>query len=184
MTSCRSSTRWPSASRTSSSRRIGIRRGISRSPPAIKGKAPFSTTKLPYGSQVLWPDHCIQGTYGAELHPGLALPRAQLIVRKGYHKHTDSYSAFLEADRKTPTGLDGYLAVARHQTRVLRRPGPRFLRRLDGARRPPVRPGRDRHRGCLPRHRCARRGWNGGDAWPRRGPTCARPASKSFIVQL
>ena len=75
-----------------------------------KGKAPFSTTKLPYGSQVLWPDHCIQGSYGAELHPGLALPRAQLIIRKGYHKHTDSYSAFLEADRKTPTGLDGYLA--------------------------------------------------------------------------
>ena len=75
-----------------------------------KGMAPFSTTKLPYGTQVLWPDHCVQGSHGAELHPGLLLPRAQLIVRKGYHKKTDSYSAFLEADRKTPTGLDGYLA--------------------------------------------------------------------------
>ena len=74
------------------------------------GKTAFSTTELPYGTQVLWPDHCIQGSYGAELHPGLVLPRAQLIVRKGYHQHTDSYSAFLEADRKTPTGLDGYLA--------------------------------------------------------------------------
>mgnify|MGYP001256868053 CR=1 FL=1 len=74
------------------------------------GKAPFSSTELAYGRQVLWPDHCIQGSYGAELHPGLAIPRAQLIVRKGYHRHTDSYSAFLEADRKTPTGLDGYLA--------------------------------------------------------------------------
>ena len=75
-----------------------------------KGAAPFSTTTLSYGAQVLWPDHCIQGSHGAELHPGLVLPRAQMIVRKGYHKKTDSYSAFLEADRKTPTGLDGYLA--------------------------------------------------------------------------
>jgi nicotinamidase/pyrazinamidase len=74
------------------------------------GKAPFSTTKLSYGTQVLWPDHCIQGSYGAELHPQLSLPRAQLIVRKGYHQHTDSYSAFLEADRKTSTGLAGYLS--------------------------------------------------------------------------
>ena len=64
------------------------------------GKAPFSTTELSYGTQILWPDHCIQGTYGAALHPGLVLPRAQLIVRKGYHQHTDSYSAFLEADAK------------------------------------------------------------------------------------
>lgn len=75
------------------------------------GKAPFETIDLPYGTQVLWPDHCVQGTYGAELHPALAIPRAQLIVRKGYHPHTDSYSAFLEADRATPTGLDGYLAA-------------------------------------------------------------------------
>lgn len=82
------------------------------------GKKPFETIQLDYGTQVLWPDHCTQGSYGAELHPGLAPPRAQLIVRKGYHRHTDSYSAFLEADRKTRTGLDGYLA-ARGITRVV-----------------------------------------------------------------
>ena len=73
------------------------------------GKKPFETTRLRYGTQVLWPDHCIQGTRGAALHDGLDLPRAQLVIRKGWHPKVDSYSAFLEADRKTKTGLDGYL---------------------------------------------------------------------------
>jgi len=73
------------------------------------GKKPFETTRLRYGKQVLWPDHCIQGTRGAALHDGLDLPRAQLVIRKGWHAKVDSYSAFLEADRKTRTGLDGYL---------------------------------------------------------------------------
>jgi nicotinamidase/pyrazinamidase len=73
------------------------------------GKKPFETTRLRYGNQVLWPDHCIQGTRGAALHDGLDLPRAQLVIRKGWHPKVDSYSAFLEADRKTKTGLDGYL---------------------------------------------------------------------------
>lgn len=73
------------------------------------GKKPFDTIMLPYGEQVLWPDHCVQGTPGAALHPGMSLPHAQLIVRKGHHRDVDSYSAFLEADRKTPTGLAGYL---------------------------------------------------------------------------
>lgn len=73
------------------------------------GKKPFETTKLPYGTQVLWPDHCVQGTDGANLHKDLSIPQAQLIIRKGYHKDVDSYSAFLEADRKTSTGLTGYL---------------------------------------------------------------------------
>ncbi len=73
------------------------------------GKKPFETTKLGYGEQVLWPDHCVQGTDDASLHKDLAIPHAQLIVRKGYHAHTDSYSAFEEADRKTGTGLGGYL---------------------------------------------------------------------------
>lgn len=82
------------------------------------GQAPFSTVELAYGPQVLWPDHCIQGSHGAALHPKLDIPRAQLIVRKGFHKHTDSYSAFLEADRITTTGLGGYLA-ARGVTRVV-----------------------------------------------------------------
>ncbi len=73
------------------------------------GKKPFETTSMPYGTQVLWPDHCIQGTSGAALHEDLSLPRAELIIRKGYRRDVDSYSAFFEADAKTPTGLTGYL---------------------------------------------------------------------------
>lgn len=73
------------------------------------GKKPFEVKKLAYGNQVLWPDHCVQGTEDAALHKDLQLPTAQVIVRKGYHKEVDSYSAFTEADGKTPTGLGGYL---------------------------------------------------------------------------
>jgi nicotinamidase/pyrazinamidase len=73
------------------------------------GKKPFETTKLTYGDQVLWPDHCVQGTEDAAVHKDLKLPTAQLIIRKGYHKGMDSYSAFEEADHKTATGLAGYL---------------------------------------------------------------------------
>jgi nicotinamidase/pyrazinamidase len=73
------------------------------------GRAPFETTELPYGQQVLWPDHCVAGTYGADLAAGLRLPQAQLVLRKGHHREIDSYSAFMEADRRTPTGLSGYL---------------------------------------------------------------------------
>jgi len=76
---------------------------------AHQGKKPFETVKLKYGTQVLWPDHCVQGTDGAALHRDLSIPHAQLVIRKGFHKDTDSYSAFLEADRKTSTGLAGYL---------------------------------------------------------------------------
>lgn len=73
------------------------------------GKKPFETIKLPYGTQVLWPDHCVQGTDGAGLHKDLQLPNAQLVIRKGFRQNVDSYSAFVEADAKTPTGLAGYL---------------------------------------------------------------------------
>jgi nicotinamidase/pyrazinamidase len=73
------------------------------------GKAPFSTIEVPYGSQTLWPDHCVQGTKGAELHQGLEWTKAQLVVRKGFRGAIDSYSAFFENDRRTPTGLAGYL---------------------------------------------------------------------------
>ena len=73
------------------------------------GKKPFETIRLAYGEQVLWPDHCVQATPGAAFHRGLSVPHAQLVVRKGYHKDVDSYSAFLEADRRTSTGLAGYL---------------------------------------------------------------------------
>ncbi len=73
-------------------------------------KQPFTDTiEAPYGTQHLWPDHCIQGTHGAELHPDLDLPHVELILRKGFRKQIDSYSAFLENDRTTPTGLAGYL---------------------------------------------------------------------------
>ena len=74
-----------------------------------QGKKPFETTKLSYGTQVLWPDHCVQGTDDASLHKDLKLPTAQIIIRKGFHKEMDSYSAFDEADHKTATGLSGYL---------------------------------------------------------------------------
>jgi nicotinamidase/pyrazinamidase len=73
------------------------------------GKKPFETTKLSYGTQVLWPDHCVQGTDDAALNKDLKLPTAQIIIRKGFHKNMDSYSAFDEADHKTATGLGGYL---------------------------------------------------------------------------
>ncbi len=73
------------------------------------GEQPFGTTTMPYGEQVLWPDHCVQGTAGAALHADLDLARAQLVIRKGFHHGIDSYSAFREADRDTTTGLAAYL---------------------------------------------------------------------------
>jgi len=76
---------------------------------AHSGKQPFETIELSYGSQVLWPDHCVQGTTGAEFHPALDVPHAELVLRKGFVRTIDSYSAFRENDRKTPTGLASYL---------------------------------------------------------------------------
>lgn len=82
------------------------------------GKHPFTDTiEAPYGIQQLWPDHCIQGTPGAELHPALSIPHAELILRKGFRQHIDSYSAFTENDRVTTTGLSAYLQ-ARGLTRL------------------------------------------------------------------
>jgi nicotinamidase/pyrazinamidase len=72
-------------------------------------KNPYDVIKLPYGDQVLWPDHCVQGTQDAALHKDLYIPHAQLIIRKGFHAGVDSYSAFQEADRTTSTGLAAYL---------------------------------------------------------------------------
>src|SRR5690606_4256882 len=69
------------------------------------GKAPFETIAMPYGEQTLWPDHCVQGTQGAEFHPGLEWTKAELIIRKGFRGGIDSYSAFFENDHETPTGL-------------------------------------------------------------------------------
>lgn len=73
------------------------------------GHKPFQTIELGYGTQVLWPDHCVQGTPGAAFAPALDVAHAELVVRKGYRRDVDSYSAFCEADRTTPTGLTGYL---------------------------------------------------------------------------
>lgn len=73
------------------------------------GKNPYDTVQMEYGEQVLWPDHCVQGTEGAEFHPDLRNKPSQLIVRKGFRKDVDSYSAFFENDHETVTGLHGYL---------------------------------------------------------------------------
>lgn len=73
------------------------------------GAAPYSITEMPYGPQVLWPTHCVQGTRGAEFHGALRTGPAQMVIRKGFRPEIDSYSAFFENDRVTPTGLEGYL---------------------------------------------------------------------------
>jgi nicotinamidase/pyrazinamidase len=73
------------------------------------GKRPFDTVELPYGTQTLWPDHCVQDTSGAAFQPDLDVPHAELVLRKGFDRNIDSYSAFRENDRKTPTGLTSYL---------------------------------------------------------------------------
>jgi nicotinamidase/pyrazinamidase len=73
------------------------------------GKAPMEMIEMPYGPQVLWPDHCVQGSRGAEFHDDLNVDRADLIIRKGFRREVDSYSAFFENDHETPTGLEGYM---------------------------------------------------------------------------
>jgi len=84
------------------------------------GQSPFGQIDMPYGPQTLWPDHCIQDSAGAAFHDGLAIPHAELIIRKGFRKEIDSYSAFFENDHRTPTGLGGYLKERgfEHVTRV------------------------------------------------------------------
>jgi nicotinamidase/pyrazinamidase len=83
-----------------------------------EGRAPMEVIEMPYGPQVLWPDHCIQGTEGAAFHPDLRTDPADLIIRKGFRREIDSYSAFFENDHATPTGLEGYLRT-RGVTRVV-----------------------------------------------------------------
>lgn len=73
------------------------------------GRAPFDSIEAAYGPQVLWPDHCVQGTRGGDFHPGLDWTKAELVLRKGFRRAIDSYSAFFENDHRTPTGLGGYL---------------------------------------------------------------------------
>lgn len=83
------------------------------------GAEPFSTIEMPYGEQTLWPDHCVQGTPGAAFHSGLDWTKAELVVRKGFRPAIDSYSAFFENDRATPTGLGGYLKERGLQSLVM-----------------------------------------------------------------
>ena len=79
------------------------------------GKQPFDTVQVSYGEQILWPDHCVQGTRGADFHPDLDVPHAELVLRKGFRTAIDSYSAFFENDRRTPTGLVAYLKERRFE---------------------------------------------------------------------
>ncbi len=81
----------------------------------VMTQQPFGTIEVEYGTQTLWPDHCVQGTIGAEFHPGLDIAQVELIIRKGYRAGIDSYSAFRENDRRTPTGLAGYLRERRFE---------------------------------------------------------------------
>jgi nicotinamidase/pyrazinamidase len=76
---------------------------------AHPGRSPYETVQAPYGEQILWPDHCVQGSWGARFHHALDIARAELVLRKGYRQEIDSYSAFFENDHATPTGLGGYL---------------------------------------------------------------------------
>jgi nicotinamidase/pyrazinamidase len=83
------------------------------------GQSPFGSVRMPYGDQTLWPDHCVQGTAGAEFHRDLAWTKAELVIRKGFRVGVDSYSAFYENDRTTPTGLAGYLRERGFTTLIL-----------------------------------------------------------------
>jgi nicotinamidase/pyrazinamidase len=132
-----------------------------------RGKKPFDTVTTEYGAQVLWPDHCVQDTPGAEFHPALRAPHAALIVRKGFRRAIDSYSAFFENDGKTPTGLTGYLRERGLNRLFLAGLAFDFLRALLGRRcaAPGIRCVRGR--GCLPWHR--RRRFGGFDAPGPRG---------------
>jgi nicotinamidase/pyrazinamidase len=84
-------------------------RGHSSFATSHAGSAPVEIIVMPYGQQTMWPDHCVQGTAGAAFHPQLVTERAELVIRKGFRNEIDSYSAFFENDRRTPTGLAGYL---------------------------------------------------------------------------
>ena len=120
---------------------------------AHPGHKPYDTIAMPYGQQVLWPDHAIQGSPNAALHRDLDLTRVEVIIRKGFHRDIDSYSTFFENDRRTATGLDGWLRQRGFRRVFLVGTGDRFLRRLVGGGRGPSRLRGGGHRGRLPRHR-------------------------------
>ena len=131
------------------------------------GRRPFETIALPYGAQVLWPDHCVQGTAGAAFHPALDIPHAALVIRKGFRPAIDSYSAFLRERPHHPDRPRRLPPRAPLCARVRRRPRLRFLRALFRRGRPRPRARRHRDRRRLPRHRPRRLG--GGDPGELRG---------------
>ncbi len=126
------------------------------------GRALYDSVEAEGIPQVLWPDHCVQGSRGADFHPDLDTEAASLILRKGMGARLDSYSAFFENDRTTPTGLDGWLRAVDASELLHRRPCHRFLRPLHRPRRPPPRLQGQRRRG-----RCQRRGHTAGWGRPR-----------------
>ena len=113
------------------------------------GHKPDDTVRMPYGEQVLWPDHAIQGSANAGLHPEVDLTKVEVIIRKGFRRTIDSYSTFFENDRRTPTGLDGWLRQRGFPSHLPRRFGYRFLRGLVGRGRGAARLRRGCDRGCL-----------------------------------
>ena len=144
---------------------------------AHRGAAPFTTVEMPYGVQVLWPDHCVQGTPGAAFHPGLDVDAADLILRKGFRPHIDSYSAFFENDRSTPTGLAGYLRERGVDQVWLAGLATDFCVALLGPRRGAARLRGHPARGRLPRDRPRRqRTPPRSRRWPASGVGLARAA--------
>ena len=124
------------------------------------GKKPFEMIKLPYGDQVLWPDHCVQGTEGAQIAKDISIPQAQLVIRKGFHNDVDSYSAFSRPTRRPEPALPA-LEGTQDRHRVRDRAGDRLLRRLDGDGCAQRRPQRLCGRRRMPRHRHQRLGRQG-----------------------
>ncbi|MGY4332982.1 nicotinamidase-related amidase [Bradyrhizobium sp. LB7.2] len=120
------------------------------------GKQPFQTIALDYGAQVLWPSHCVQGTAGAEFHRDLDVTRASLVVRKGFRRGIDSYSALFENDKKNTDRPARIFARTRVEHRLRRRPRARLLRPLFGGGCPRGGVRCRRHRGCLLWHRSRR----------------------------
>lgn len=124
--------------------------------PNHAGKQPFQTIELDYGTQVLWPTHCVQGTAGAEFHGQLEITRANLVVRKGFRRGIDSYSALFENDHRTPTGLLGYLRERELKTVFIAGLALDFCVRFSAGRCPQGGVRGRRHRGRMPRHRSRR----------------------------
>ena len=131
------------------SRRIITRRDTLSFASAHAGKAPYDEVELAYGTQTLWPDHCVQGTWGCAFHDELVVPQRAMVVRKGHDRDVDSYSAFFENDRRSDTGLDAYLKERGRRGRVRRRISVRLLRQVHRVGRETIGIRRVRRAGLL-----------------------------------